>query len=130
MLLLDTNVVSILFKPEHPLHGRCYRLVAGRQWYVAFMTRAELLFWPRANSWGLRRREELLKHIELCTTLFPDEDTCVHWADIMAESQQQGLPMDAADAWIAATARQWNLPLVTNDLRDFQHVAGLNLMPI
>jgi predicted nucleic acid-binding protein len=130
VLLLDTNVVSILFKPDHSLHQSCFGIVSGHQWFISFMTRGELLLWPRANQWGSRRREELTNHIDLCTTLLPDEDTCVVWADIMAESRVTGWPITAADGWVAAAARQWDLALVTADYRDFEHLDGLTLIPV
>ncbi len=38
--------------------------------------------------------------------------------------------MTAADAWIAAAARQWKLALVTADYLDFAHLDGLNLVPL
>jgi|SRR5436190_22877604 len=130
VLLLDTNVVSILFKPDHPLHPKCFEVVAGGQWLISLMTRAELLLWPRVNRWGQKRREELLKHIDLCTTILPDEGTCLSWVEIVAESRDKGRPVTVADAWIAATARQWDLPLVTADHRDYQHISGLTIVPV
>lgn len=36
-----------------------------------------------------------------------------------------GLPMSPQDAWVAATALRYNLPLVTHDPDDFQQIAGL-----
>jgi predicted nucleic acid-binding protein len=48
----------------------------------------------------------LIGHIDLCTTLFPDESTFGIWADIMAESQEAGRPVTTSDAWVAAAARQ------------------------
>jgi predicted nucleic acid-binding protein len=130
VLLLDTNVVSILFKPDHSLHQGCFEIVTGHQWFISFMTRGELLLWPRVNRWGARRREELVNHIDLCTTLFSDEETCVLWADIMLESRVAGRPVTTADAWVAAAARQWDLALVTADYRDFEHLGGLTLIPV
>lgn len=130
VLLLDTNVVSILFKPDNALHQRCLRIAADHQWFISFMTRAELLFWPRANQWGTARRDQLHGHINLCTTLFADEATCELWAGIMAVSRAAGRPITPSDAWVAATARQWNIPLVTADYRDFEHLDGLTLIPV
>ena len=130
VLLLDTNVVSILFKPDHSLHRRCFEIVTGHQLFISFMTRGELLLWPRVNRWGARRREELVNHIDLCTTLFSDEETCVLWADIMLESRVAGRPVTTADAWVAVAARQWDLALVTADYRDFEHLGGLTLIPV
>jgi predicted nucleic acid-binding protein len=130
ILLLDTNVVSTLFKPDHSLHQRCFEIVAGHRWFISFMTRGELLLWPRVNQWGASRREELKKHIDLCTTLFPEEETCGVWADIMTESRAAGRPITAADAWIASAARQWDLALVATDYRDFEHLDNLTLIPV
>jgi tRNA(fMet)-specific endonuclease VapC len=130
VLLLDTNVVSILFKLHHALYDKCFVIVAGSQWFISFMTRAELLLWPRLNQWGAKRRENLIGHMDLCTTLLPDEGTFRIWADVMAESQDAGRPLTPSDAWVAAAARQWALALVTADFRDFEHLDGLTLIPI
>jgi tRNA(fMet)-specific endonuclease VapC len=130
VLLVDTNIVSILFKPDHSLYQKCFGIITGHQLFISFMTRGELLLWPRVNRWGARRRQELTGHIELCTTLLPDNDTCVFWADIMAESRLAARPITAADAWVAAAARQWNLALVTADYRDFEHLNDLKLIPV
>jgi predicted nucleic acid-binding protein len=130
ILLLDTNVVSILFKPAHTLHASCVRVASGNQLVISFMTRAELLLWPRQNLWGSKRSAELLKHMELHTTVFADEGTCIHWADIVALSRLAGRPITTADAWIAAMARQWDLPLVTVDHQDFEHVQGITVVPV
>ena len=48
----------------------------------------------------------------------------------MAESRRKGRPMEAPDAWIAATAMRWDMALMTADHRDFDHLAGLTLIPI
>src|SRR5215472_8226329 len=113
VLLLDITNILILFKPDHILDRECFAIVEGHQWFIWFMTHSELLLWPRVNRWGSRKHEELMGHINLCTTLLPDEETCVASADIMAESRTAGRPVTAADAWVAAAARQWDLALVT-----------------
>ena len=130
VLLLDTNIVSILFKPDHSLYPKCLQIVSGNQLMISFMTRAELLLWPKLNRWGPKRAAALQKHVELCTTLFPDDETCVHWVDVISESQAAGHPITTADAWIAAIARQWSIPLITTDYRDFSHIANLTLVPV
>jgi tRNA(fMet)-specific endonuclease VapC len=91
---------------------------------------AELALWPKQNHWGPRRAAELQKHMELFTTLFADEHTCRHWADIASDSRSAGHAMTTADAWIAATTIQWDLPLVTVDYRDFEHIRALTLVPV
>ena len=92
--------------------------------------KAELELWPRQNKWGPKRAAKLQKHVELFTTIFPDEQTCTHWAKLVSEGRSAGRPVTTADAWIAATAIQWELPLVTADYRDFEHVEGLTLVAV
>jgi len=130
VLLLDTNVVSILFNRKHTLRRYCIEAVAGRQLAIAFMTRAELLLWPAANNWGEQRRSTLSQHLALYTTLYPDERTCDIWVEVVDRCRRAGLPIQTADAWIASTARQWQLPLVTTDFRDYQGIDDLEIVPI
>jgi predicted nucleic acid-binding protein len=129
-LLLDTNIVSILFKPDHTRYRKCLDIVAGNQWCISFMTRAELLLWPKMNQWGATRSEDLYKHVDLCTTLFADDDTCELWSNVMSESRVAGRPITVADAWVAVAARQCDLALVTADYRDFEHLKNLTLIPV
>lgn len=129
-LLLDTNIVSILFKPDHRLRPKCVEIVSGSQWIISFMTRGELLLWPQVNMWGAVRKRDLTRHLGLCTTLMPDESTCQIWSDIMTESRFAGKPIATGDAWIAAPARQWAVPLVTTDYRDFDHLGGIKLVRV
>ena len=37
----------------------------------------------------------------------------------------KGHPINAGDAWIAATALRHDLPLVTHNRSDFEHIPGL-----
>jgi predicted nucleic acid-binding protein len=71
-----------------------------------------------------------MHHRSRCTTLLPDEGTCVCWAYILADSRAAGRPITAADAWVAARALQWDLALVTADYHSFEHLDGLTLIPV
>jgi tRNA(fMet)-specific endonuclease VapC len=129
-LLLDTDAISILFKPAHPLYQEAYGITVGNHLVISFMTLAELSVWPIRNNWGEERRALLKNFIALYTPLFPDETTCQHWADISAESLDAGRPMGTADIWIAACARQWGMALVTGNYKDFEHISGMTLVPL
>lgn len=129
-ILVDTNVVSFLFKPDHSRHAEAFERTKNHNWFISFMTKAEIVLWPMNNAWGARRRAELAEHLAEFTTLLPDDDSPRFWAEVMAESRRLGRPMDAADAWIAATAIQWELPLITNNSRDFEHLSQLTLIRI
>ena len=129
-LLLDTDAISILFKPAHPLYQEAYGIAVGNHLVISFMTLAELSVWPIRNNWGVERRTLLKNFLTLYTPLFPDETTCQHWADISAESLDAGRPMGTADTWIAACARQWGMALVTGNYKDFEHISGMTLVPL
>jgi predicted nucleic acid-binding protein len=130
VLILDTNVVSILFNRNHQLRQTCLNVVAQHQLVISFMTRAELLLWPVANNWGTSRREALRQHLALYLTLYADEHTCAIWAEIVDQCRRAGQRIQTADAWIASAARQWNCPLVTTDFKDYQAIEGLDVVPV
>ena len=130
VLLVDTNVVSILFNRRHSLRQACIGAVAGHQLLISFMTRSELLLWPAANKWGEPRRRALEQHMALYLTLYPDERTCAIWAEVVDQCRRAGQRIQTADAWIASAARQWECPLVTTDFRDYAAIDNLNVVPI
>jgi len=129
-LLPDTDAISILFKPAHPLYQEAYGITVGNHLVISFMILAELSVWPIRNNWGGEWRALLKNFITLYTPLFPGETTCQYWADISAESLDAGRPMGTADTWIAACARQWGMALVTGNYKDFEHISGMTLVPL
>src|SRR6266478_4912755 len=94
------------------------------------MTRAELMLRPVTNDCGESRRAALSQHLALYTTLYPDEHTCAIWAEVVNRCRRTGQPIQTADAWIASAARQWSIPLVTADFRDYVAVDDLDVVPI
>ncbi len=130
IVVVDTNVASILLNPKQALWAECLQAVIGQHLAIAFMTRAELLLWPAVNNWGLARRAELVKHLTQYTTLHPDEETCEFWVRVKDGCRRKGRPIQTADVWIAATALQWDIPLITADYGDFAAVDGLEIVPI
>ncbi len=130
VLLLDTNVVSVLFNKNHSLRPVCIEAVAGRQLVISFMSLAELLLWPAANNWGASRRAALETHLGAYATLYPDGRTCAIWSEIVDHCRRAGKPIRTADAWIASTALQWRIPLVTADFRDYEAIDNLEVVPI
>jgi predicted nucleic acid-binding protein len=41
-----------------------------------------------------------------------------------------GQPIQTADAWVASAARQWRVPVVTADFRDYAAISDLDVVPI
>lgn len=126
-VLVDTNVVSYLFR-ESPL-GEPYRvLLAGRAALVSFQTTAELLVWPLKNAWGERRRARLEAFLAAFAEVPPTPRISRRWAEVTVGASLAGRPIQTADAWIAASALELGVPLVTHNASDFAGVPGLELL--
>ena len=92
------------------------------------MTVAELERWPIERSWGFVRRQELVRHVARYTVLNVSRELCVKWAEVKCEAKRRGRPIDAADAWIAASALHYRVPLITNNSKDFSVIQGLAIL--
>jgi len=60
--------------------------------------------------------------------LHQDAQTARLWALVKATCERKGRPIAILDGWIAATALRLGVPLVTNNVRDFQPVDNLTVI--
>ncbi|MDM8519001.1 PIN domain-containing protein [Anaerolineales bacterium HSG6] len=127
MLLLDTNIVSFIFK-GHTLGEKYLPDLQGQPLAISAMTVAELLEWAIIHQWGQRKRVALQMTIASYTVLPLDEPVWFSWATIRANCRTKGIPIEVADAWIAATAIHHHVSLVTHNSKDFTCVEGLQLI--
>ncbi len=111
-VLVDTNVVVAHFRNDPELTGR---LAAAGSVYLPWVVLGELHF----GAQRAQRREEQLTFIRdflrTAVLLLPDQDTTEHYGRVKAELAQIGKPIPENDIWIAALARQYELPLATRD---------------
>ena len=126
-VVVDTDVASFIFKRD--TRASLYDpYLSARIPVLSFQTVAELEQWAEVRAWGGRRRSELEAFLSTFVIVESDRDLCRTWGRIGAEAKQQGHPIDAADAWIAATAIKYGAPLVTHNGSDFRWVAGLTVI--
>jgi tRNA(fMet)-specific endonuclease VapC len=125
-VVVDTSVVSYLLK-DHSLAPFYREHLKDRFLAVSFMTVAELYRWPFQRGWGESKVAALRSHLQRYVVLPYDDGMCWAWARIMS---QKGRPISEADGWIAATAICHGIPLVTHNLRNFQHVDGLSIITV
>ena len=72
-------------------------------------------FWfMEAKNWGVGRRDLMRLFLTRFTPLLPDTETAGLWARIKINCEKKGRPITFADAWIAASAVQLNVPLATH----------------
>ncbi len=92
------------------------------------MTVAELDRWTLARNWGEDRRRALERHLRSFVIYPFDRALCRGWAEVSDGARRRGRPITTSDAWIAATARVHQIPLVTHNAEDYVGVEGLTLI--
>lgn len=127
MVLLDTNIVSYLFKRDSRVALYAPHLL-NRELAISLMTVAELFQWAAVRHWGDYRIQQLEQAMERYTIIPIDMPVCRVWATIRAMRSQAGMPIAPQDAWIAATALYYQLPLITHNPVDYQAIPGLTII--
>ena len=126
MIVLDTNVVSELMRPEPEVVVVEWvdRQVADDV-YVTAVTLAELLYGIARLPAG-RRKSTLAELLEAMVVedfdhrvVAFDATAAAHYADIVVGRERAGRPISAADAQIAAVCRSHHAVLATRNVDDF-----------
>jgi predicted nucleic acid-binding protein len=126
-VLLDTDVFSFVFKRDTRAK-LCEPDLIGDQACLSFQTVAELRFWANVRRWGKSRRQNLELSLGRCVVLPYDDALASHWADITASRRGLGKPIGCGDAWIAAAALRYGLPLLTHNAIDYADISGLQVI--
>jgi predicted nucleic acid-binding protein len=141
VILLDTNVVSELMKPEPAeavlgwLNGQ-----PSERLYLSAVTIGEIAYGLRILPDGKRRsglRERFERFVALAfdqRVLSFDESAGRIYGELMGDRRELGLPMSVPDGQIAAIARRDHLAIATRNVFDFEHcgidvINPFDLMP-
>lgn len=127
MYLLDTNICIYIIKGKPPTVMRRFESLAPGQVSMSLVTYGELEYGAlksrhAAQALGILQE---LKHYIPMLPMAPE--VAGHYADIRHALARQGTPIGNNDLWIAAHARALDATLVSNNLREFERVAGLKL---
>ena len=125
-VVLDTDVVSFLFKSDTRAQIYLPEL-QDRQWFISFMTEAELEQWALLANWSEKRVEWLRLFLSHFVVVPSSHDLVLKWAEAMVGARRNGRRIETADAWIAATALLYDVPLLTHNKADYLGVPGLQL---
>ncbi len=125
-VVVDTDVVSFLLKRD--TRSEIYKpRLQGKLLVLSFMTIAELDRWAIARNWSDARRWKMEEYRRGFVVHPYDRDLCRTWAQVSDDARRAGRPIQCADAWIAAVAVLYGLPLVTNNPADYAGVGSLRL---
>jgi tRNA(fMet)-specific endonuclease VapC len=126
-LVIDPDVVSYLFKGD--TRGEMYQPhLDNKLGVLSFMTVAELDLWAATRNWGMKRREKLALFLSPYIVIESSRELCHKWAEVRDQVNRTGSHLDTADAWIAATALLYNLPLITHNRDHFARVPNLSVI--
>jgi len=123
-VLLDTNIVVAHFRNDP---GVTSHLGAAPAIFVPWVVLGELHYGALRSQ---RRDAELALiryFMEIAILLCPDRRTSESYGQLKAELAAAGTLIPENDMWIAALARQYDLPLVTRDAH-FEAVRGLKML--
>ena len=119
-MVCDTNILIYAGEPGDVL---CLPFVESPDALIASVTRIEVLGFPGFGHLAPERQARL--HEIVATTVeAPLDDEIIRRAIILRQQKKMSL----GDSIIAATALEFEVPLVTRNTGDFQHIAGLQLI--
>ena len=126
-ILLDTDVTSYIIK-DLPVATHFRPIIFGNRIALSFMTLAEIHEGICRSNWGEFKKRKIIDGLRQFVVLPFTSNVCEIWGLVRAERRQQ--PISVSDAWIAATAMAYKLPLLTNNEKHFQGITGLNLLRV
>jgi predicted nucleic acid-binding protein len=126
MIILDTNVISELMRPEPaPLVVEWVDRQSADDVFLTAVTVAELLYGVARLPDG-HRKVAIAEQLEAMfaedfdhrVAAF-DETAAAHYADVVLRRERAGRPIGVADAQIAAICRSYDALLATRNVGDF-----------
>lgn len=111
-LLLDTNIVIAVLNGDETIPPR---LDAAEIVGISVTVIGELLYGAKKSRHVQDNINKIKRFMHRCSIFSVNEDTAEFYSTIKAELTKKGNPIPENDIWIAATARQNNLTLVTGD---------------
>jgi predicted nucleic acid-binding protein len=129
-VLVDTNAFITLTRGRAQVE-RLLRYVEDSRMVLSFATVAELRLGARVQNYSEASLRRLEADVTVSIVVAPTDALSHEWAGLVAEARAMGhalgQPAQRHDAWIAATARLFDLPILTEDA-DFAGFPGLGLL--
>ena len=134
MIILDTNVLSEVMRPEPEekvlqwMDG-----IRGNDLGITSITVAEILYGIGLLPDGKRKKRRFeiacdMIEKNFADRIFPfDQIAAVEYADIVIQREKRGNPISIPDAQIAAMCRCGNYSLATRNCKDYEYT-GITLI--
>jgi len=126
-IVVDTDIVSYIFKKDTRSELYEPHLIQVPK-FISFMTFAELRRWKFQSNWGKTKSEKFENLLSDFGVIYADEELCNLWATITNDGFKKGRPLSTADAWVAAAALMFDVPLITHNRKHFENVESLKFI--
>ena len=129
LFMLDTDTCIFLMRGESPALAARVQSVPLQQQVMSAVTFAELTYGVQASAAAKRKQNQSVLDslvLHLAVLDWP-QDAAKHYAEIRADLKKRGAQLGAADLMIAAHARAVGAIVVTNNVKDFERVKGLEV---
>lgn len=124
--LLDTNICIYIINQKPIEVIQRFRQESVGDIAISSITASELAY--GVEKTGSQRNKEALSLFLAPLTIAPFDEHCIwHYGQLRTQLEKQGQPIGALDQLIAAHALMLNIPLVTNNVREFERVEGLRV---
>ena len=127
LYMLDTDTCAFILRRSSPALLARIQEVPLQQQAASVITLAELLYGVQVSSKKKANRaavDELMRHL---TVVEWSRDAAEHYAQIRADLKKKGQLIGSNDLLIAAHARSTGAVVVTNNVKDFGRVKGLEV---
>ena len=126
MILLDTNICIYIINQKPPSVLERFKDYSAGEIAVSSIVAAELAF--GVEKTGSTRNKQALELFLAPMTVAPFDAGCVWaYARLRTQLEKMGQAIGSLDTMIAAQALALDLPLVTNNQREFSRVQNLKL---
>jgi len=129
LFMLDIDTCIFLMRGESPALAARVQSVPLQQQVMSAVTFAELTYGVQASAAAKRKQNQSVLDslvLHLAVLDWP-QDAAKHYAEIRADLKKRGAQLGAADLMIAAHARAMGAVVVTNNVKDFERVKGLEV---
>ena len=127
--MLDTDTCIFLMRGASQRLEAKVQSVPLAQQVMSVVTLAELSYGVQASATAKRKQNQAILDslaLHLAVLDWP-QDAAKHYAEIRADLKKRGAQLGAADLMIAAHARAMGAIIVTNNVKDFGRVKGLEV---
>jgi len=119
--LLDTNLFVAYFNGEQSVIDK---IITANEIALPAVALGELQYGAAASQRPEENQERIRKLMTWARLIVCDDVTALHYGRIKFALRLKGTPIPDNDIWIAATAMQADLPLISRD-EHFRHVEGI-----